>query len=152
MMERSLSFSAAALSLVALIASLACEAGAPARTAEPSLPPAAAQAGRPQAATAAQPAASASAAGEPANVADIFPQGAGRDVVLNNCGSCHNLACSAIGQRTADRWKSLRESHKDKVTDADATAAFGYLESHFNDTRPEPKVPPKFLQGGCTPF
>jgi mono/diheme cytochrome c family protein len=108
-------------------------------------------------APAAQPAApaaqaSAPAGPEPANVAEIFPAGQGREIVLNNCGSCHNLACSAIGQRTAARWDSLRESHKDKITDADAVAAFTYLKSHFNDANPEPKVPAKFLQGGCTPF
>jgi mono/diheme cytochrome c family protein len=137
------------LALAAIIGTLACsEANAPATTANPGTPaPAASQSSKPQAAAPGAP-----VAGEPANVADIFPPGAGRDVVLNSCGSCHNLACSAIGQRTADRWKSLRESHKDKVSDADANAAFAYLQSHFNDGNPEPRVPAKFLQGGCTPF
>jgi hypothetical protein len=38
------------------------------------------------------------------------------------------------------------------VSDADREAAFGYLAAHFNDSTPEPVVPPKFLAGGCTPF
>jgi mono/diheme cytochrome c family protein len=88
----------------------------------------------------------------PTTAADLFPPGAGRDVVLNNCGTCHNLACSTIGQRAAARWESLKASHIEKVSDADREAAFGYLAAHFNDSTPEPVVPPKFLAGGCTPF
>lgn len=88
----------------------------------------------------------------PKTVADLFPPGAGREPVLNNCGSCHNLACSTIGQRTAARWDALKQSHEEKVADADLGAAFSYLKANFNDSAPEPKVPPKFLEGGCTPF
>ena len=92
------------------------------------------------------------AAAAPATIADLFPPGAGREAVLNTCGSCHNLACSTIGQRTAARWDALKESHKEKVSDADVDATFAYLKANFNDSKPEPKVPPKFLAGGCTPF
>ena len=31
-------------------------------------------------------------------------------------------------------------------------AIFGYLAANFNDTKPEPKVPARFMEGGCTPF
>jgi cytochrome c5 len=144
------SFWISALALSGLVGVLACsEANAPGRnSSQTSSAPGQAPAAQPGA-----PAAQAAPAGpEPANVAELFPTGQGRDVVLNSCGSCHNLACSAIGQRTAARWDSLRESHKDKISDADAASAFTYLKSHFNDANPEPKVPPKFLQGGCTPF
>jgi mono/diheme cytochrome c family protein len=141
-----------AVMVTALVVTIACEANAPGNNSSQTSP-ASAQSGAPAAKPAAPAAQAAAPAGpEPANVAEIFPAGQGRDVVLNNCGSCHNLACSAIGQRTAARWDSLRDSHKDKITDADAVAAFTYLKSHFNDANPEPKVPPKFLQGGCTPF
>ena len=97
-------------------------------------------------------AAPAAAAPEPKTVADIFPAGAQREAVMNSCGSCHNLACSAIGQRSAERWKALEEGHKDKVTSGDLHAMFEYLAANFNASRPEPKVPPRFLEGGCTPF
>jgi mono/diheme cytochrome c family protein len=97
-------------------------------------------------------AATRAAAPIPATIADLLPPGPGREAVLTNCGSCHNLACSAIGQRMAARWDALKESHKEKVSDADRDAAFAYLRANFNDTKPEPKVPPKFLEGGCTPF
>jgi hypothetical protein len=88
----------------------------------------------------------------PATVADLFPPGVGRDDVLNNCGSCHNLACASIGQRTSARWDALEESHKEKVPGAEVDVMFWYLKAHFNDSQPEPKVPPRFLEGGCTPF
>jgi hypothetical protein len=146
------------VALGTLAGALACSAEAPAPAANAASAPAAQSAtpataplgGTP--ATAPQSAAASTTAGEPSSVADIFPAGPGRDTVLNNCASCHNLACSAIGQRPPARWDSLQESHKDKIPDADARAAFSYLKSHFNDANPEPKVPPKFLQGGCTPF
>jgi hypothetical protein len=88
----------------------------------------------------------------PASVIDLFPPGAGRDLVLNNCASCHNVACATIGQRSNRRWDSLEESHKEKIAGADLKMIFGYLKANFNDSKPEPKVPPKFLEGGCTPF
>ena len=88
-------------------------------------------------------------------LADIFPPGRERDLVLNTCGSCHSVACVAQGRRTKDRWENIEKGHKDTVTgvkDADYDAMFAYLEAHFNDTQPEPRVPAKFLAQGCTPF
>ena len=71
---------------------------------------------------------------------------------MNSCGNCHNLACAAIGQRPPERWDSLRDGHKDKVSSGDLVGMFDYLKANFNASRPEPKVPPRFLEGGCTPF
>ena len=85
------------------------------------------------------------------SVADLFPPGPGRDQLLNNCASCHNVGCSAIGQRTDARWDGLQKGHAGRVSDEDLKFAFEYLKANFNDTKPEPKVPPEFLQGGCTP-
>lgn len=105
-----------------------------------------------------EPPAAAPAAEEhapPTSLADIFPEGLGRTLVIDSCGSCHAAACSAIGQRTAARWKALEADHRDRVADmgdADYKTLFAYLAENFNDTKPEPKVPPQFLEGGCTPF
>ncbi len=91
----------------------------------------------------------------PTSLADIFPTGLGRPLVLDACGACHAVACSAIGQRTQARWDNLKNDHRDKVADMseeDFDVAFAYLSENFNDTKPEPKVPPQFLEGGCTPF
>jgi hypothetical protein len=106
----------------------------------------------PAAVGSAAPAAPAAAVAEPQTVADISPEGPQRAAVMNNCGSCHNLACAAIGQRSSERWDALKAGHKDKVSDADLNAMFEYLKANFDASRPEPKIPPRFLEGGCTPF
>ena len=90
-----------------------------------------------------------------ASLTDIFPEGPGRSMVMDNCGSCHAAACSAIGQRTRARWANLKEDHRDKAAEMaaeDYDALFAYLSEHFNDSQPEPVVPAQFLAGGCTPF
>ena len=97
----------------------------------------------------------ADAAPAPSSLADIFPEGLGRTLVIDSCGSCHAVACSAIGQRTEGRWKALEADHRDRVadmSDADYRALFEYLGANFSDAQPEPTVPPQFLEGGCTPF
>ena len=110
--------------------------------------------GQPAAQTSApaDPVPAAAAAPEPRTVADIFPPGPQREAVINNCGSCHNLACAAIGQRSAERWDALEAGHKEQVPNTDLNGMFEYLKANFNSTRPEPRIPPKFLEGGCTPF
>src|SRR5262245_35633375 len=133
-------------SIVVVSTAVACtEAGAPGTSDKQ----AATTANTAKPAAAAAPAATAP---EFKTVADVFPAGPQREPVMNNCGSCHNLACSAIGQRSAERWKALEEGHKDRVTGADMHAMFEYLAANFNASKPEPKVPPRFLEGGCTPF
>ena len=113
-------------------------------------PPASTTPAAPAAAAAEAP--PASPAAEPKGAVDLFPDGPQKAAVVNNCASCHNLACSVIGQRTAERWDSLQKSHADLVPGADVAGMFAYLKANFDSTKPEPKVPPAFLEGGCTPF
>lgn len=107
-----------------------------------------------QAAAPAPAASTAPAAGGPEykTVADLFPAGPQKEVVLNSCSSCHNVACSAMGQRTAERWNALLEAHRERVSGTDLDAVFAYLKTNFGADKPEPKIPPAFLEGGCTPF
>jgi hypothetical protein len=124
---------------------VACTAAAPGVTSEQ------AAASNSSSAPPAPPAAGATAS-EPRTVADIFPPGPGRDQVLTGCASCHNVACAAIGQRSAARWDALRDGHKEHMQGADLSVMFAYLKSNFDDTKPAPIVPARFLEGGCTPF
>ncbi len=125
-----------AILLLAGALSAACsQAEAPAAQSEPAVP-----------------GASAPAPAAPKTVADLFPAGPERDLVLNNCASCHNVACATIGQRPAARWDDLEQGHSDRVPGADLDAIFAYLKGNFDDTKPAPNVPPEFLEGGCTPF
>jgi cytochrome c5 len=90
-----------------------------------------------------------------ATLATLFPDGPGKELLLNTCGACHPVVCTALGQRTNTRWESLKKDHKDKLTSlpsADLDRIFTYLETNFNDAKPEPKIPSEFLQQGCTPF
>jgi hypothetical protein len=91
----------------------------------------------------------------PFNVTSIFPPGPGRELVLNTCGSCHSAVCATRGQRTAERWESIKKNHKDKLTassSADLNTMFSYLAANFNETKPEPQVTAELLQQGCTPY
>jgi len=97
----------------------------------------------------------AGASSKPFKLADIFPAGPGRELVLDTCGSCHPVACSALGQRTAESWEGIKKGHKDKLrghSSANVNAMFSYLKANFNDSKPEPKIPAEFVQQGCTPF
>lgn len=76
-------------------------------------------------------------------------------MVLNTCGSCHSVACTAVGQRTRERWESIEKSHKDRLTSyssANVDAMFNYMKENFNNTKPEPQVPAELLAQGCTPY
>ena len=102
-----------------------------------------------------EPAAKLAKLAEPATVGDLFPEGLGRQLVLDTCGVCHAAACSVIGQRPAARWDNLKEDHRDKassLSEEELETLFAYLKEHFSDSKPEPRVPPHFLEGGCTPF
>ena len=97
----------------------------------------------------------AGASSKPFKLADIFPAGKGRELVLDTCGSCHPVACAALGQRAAESWDAIKNSHADKLvahSSANVNAMFSYLKTNFNETKPEPKIPAELVQQGCTPF
>ena len=91
-----------------------------------------------------------------ATLPELLPPGKGLGLALENCSSCHSVVCAVKGQRTKDRWGSLKKDHKDKVanlSDAELDTLFAYLADNFNDTKPEPKLPPALAElGSCTPF
>lgn len=134
-------------SAVAVLLAVGCGGGEPSmdESAGPSSQEGSAQAPEPQEAQAPQP----------QTIADIFPEGEGRALVLNNCAGCHAVACAAIGQRTPARWEALQESHGEHIpsmSEEDLDTIFTYLQSNFDDSQPEPQIPAAFLQRGCTPF
>ena len=93
--------------------------------------------------------------GQPFNINTLFPPGPGHDLTLSTCGTCHPVPCVARGQRTMESWAAIKEGHKDKLTNmsvGDQDAVFAYLRENFNNTKPEPKIPPEAIQQGCTPF
>ena len=74
----------------------------------------------------------------------IFPRGAGRDLLLNNCTNCHSFVRIVLMQRSRQQWEVVKTNMRQRVaglSDGDVDTIFDYLEGAFNDTRPEPKLP-----------
>ncbi len=97
------------------------------------------------AATVAAPTAGAATSGQPKTLKDIMPPGPGRDLALENCGTCHNAGCVVIAQRTVDYWGAIKKNHQVNVpgmSEADYDTLFTYLETNFNDQKPVPDMPP----------
>jgi len=146
---------AAGIMLIASCSSSGAPSGQPTTPGGSSAPTTAAPVAR---ATTAAPAAGATPASQPkgTTLAEILPPGNGLTLLLNNCSSCHSVVCSVKGQRPVDRWESLKQDHKDKasgLSEADLNTLFSYLSANFNNTKPEPNLPPELAaQGACTPF
>ena len=82
------------------------------------------------------------------NIDEIFPAGPGRDLVLNNCTSCHTIVPIVVLQMTKEAWELNAREHRDRVTslsDAEIATLYAYLAANFNPTRPVPKLPKELL-------
>jgi mono/diheme cytochrome c family protein len=101
-------------------------------------------------ATGQPPGAAAAANTAPAklNIDEIFPPGEGRELVLNNCTSCHTIVPIVVLQMTKDAWELNAREHRDRVTslsDAEVATLYAYLAANFNPGRPVPKLPKELL-------
>jgi mono/diheme cytochrome c family protein len=103
--------------------------------------------------TAAQTALPTKAAAQPTgtaklNMDEIFPPGAGREAVLDNCTTCHTIVPLVILQYSQGQWDASARNHRDRVprmSDADFKAAYSYLAKNFNPDRPVPQLPKELL-------
>ncbi|MBM3772427.1 MAG: hypothetical protein FJW27_14315 [Acidimicrobiia bacterium] len=87
------------------------------------------------------------------NMDEIFPQGAGRDLVLNNCQNCHTFVPIVILQMDEDAWTRSSLDHRPRVTglsDDEFTTLYTYLKANFNPSRPVPKLPKELLESWTT--
>ncbi len=83
----------------------------------------------------------------------VIPPAPGRDLLYNNCTSCHSVVCSLIGQRTQGNWETIRKGHADRVpglSQADQDVLYAYLVENFSDSKPEPELPPELREQGCS--
>lgn len=83
----------------------------------------------------------------------IFPPGPGRDLVLNNCQSCHTWAPIVVLQMAPDEWDRWAVEHRQRVpslTDDEFATLKTYLVQNFNPDRPVPELPPALLEGWTT--
>ena len=82
------------------------------------------------------------------NLDEIFPPGRGRELVLNNCTTCHTFVPIVILQMTEEGWERNSRDHRGRVaalSDADFKVLYEYLRRNFNPNRPVPKLPPELL-------
>ena len=82
------------------------------------------------------------------NIDAIFPAGRGRELLLNNCTSCHTFVPIVVLQMTRDAWEHNKLIHRDRVSaldDADFETLYEYLIANFNPDHPVPKLPKELL-------
>lgn len=80
----------------------------------------------------------------------LFPPGKGRELVLENCMSCHSMAPTVVAQKTRSEWKQLASHHRElcaKLTDEQYNQLIEYCIATFNPSRPVPKLPEELLSG-----
>ncbi|MBI3683958.1 MAG: hypothetical protein HY235_26590 [Acidobacteria bacterium] len=90
-------------------------------------------------------------AGQPAkvNLEEIFPPGRGRDLVLNNCTTCHTFVPIVVLQMSKDGWQRNSRDHRERVkalSEGDFKILYEYLMANFNESKPAPRLPEELLQ------
>jgi len=75
-------------------------------------------------------------------------------MLILQCSNCHPFVCAFRGQRTSGHWDLVELTHVERgwidLNQQDLELLFGYLESNFNDQKPEPVIPPALADQGCT--
>jgi len=87
------------------------------------------------------------------HINDVFPEGAGRDLVLDNCQSCHVLVPILVLPLDEAAWYRSSLEHRERVeglTDDEFETLYQYLESNFTPDKPTPELPPALLDSWTT--
>ena len=90
---------------------------------------------------------------KPFNIRDVFPEGAGRELVLENCQSCHVLVPILVLRMDEAAWYRSGIEHRERVeglTDQEFEVLYDYLTSEFPPDRPIPKLPAALLDSWTT--
>ena len=83
----------------------------------------------------------------------IFPPGPGRDLVLNNCQTCHAWTPIVILHMDQNAWRRNGHEHRDRVealSDEEFKVLYDYLSSTFTPERPKPTLPHGLLEAWTT--
>ena len=87
------------------------------------------------------------------DIDEIFPQGAGRNLVLNNCQNCHTWVPILILQMNEQEWDRWSRDHRQRVeglADDQFSTLLAYLKQNFNPDTPVPELPPALLEAWTT--
>ncbi|HJN43751.1 MAG: hypothetical protein QGI10_16980 [Vicinamibacterales bacterium] len=96
-----------------------------------------------------RPASEASAGPVKVDIDAIFPPGPGRDLVLNNCQSCHIWVPIVILQMDEAAWFRSSLEHRGRVevlSDEEFETLYAYVSSTFTPDRPVPELPESLLE------
>ena len=83
----------------------------------------------------------------------IFPEGEGREILLNNCQSCHTWVPVVVLGMNEDEWARWRQDHRARVPgipDDRFEVLYDYLVTNFNPSTPVPDLPPALLESWTT--
>lgn len=78
------------------------------------------------------------------NIRDVFPPGPGRQLVFDNCQSCHVLVPIFVLPMDEAAWYRNSLEHRERVeglSDTDFETLYTYLSSTFTPDRPVPELP-----------
>ena len=90
---------------------------------------------------------------KPFNIRDVFPEGPGRELVLDNCQSCHVLVPILVLRMDDAAWYRNSLEHRERVEalgDEDFEILYDYLATTFTPDRPIPKLPAALLDTWTT--
>ena len=96
-----------------------------------------------------KPSAAAAAAVSKVNLDEIFPKGRGRELVLNNCTTCHTFVPIVILRMTREAWARNSRDHRGRVEalpDADFKVLYEYLAANFGPDKPVPRLPNELME------
>ncbi len=97
-----------------------------------------------------KPTTASSSSGPQLDLNKLIPPGDGRDLVMDNCMSCHSIAPVLVSQKTAGEWEGTKNNHRAAIahlSDADYGKLFGYLIKNFGPDHQVPNLPPELLSG-----
>lgn len=86
-------------------------------------------------------------------ITDVLPEGEGRELVLENCQSCHVLVPILVLPMDESAWSRNGLEHRERVeglSDEEFTTLYDYLSSTFTPERPKPELPPALLDTWTT--
>ncbi len=72
-----------------------------------------------------------------------------REIILNNCTTCHVFVAIVVQQFDRDGWNGLFSRHEGRVTQLDSNTLDemkSYLAANFNPQMDPPDVPPELLK------
>ena len=73
----------------------------------------------------------------------------GRDLIVNNCTSCHTFVPIVLQQFEAEGWEGLLDRHRGRVShlsDEQVATIHAYVSANFNPEQEPPPLPPAMLQ------